>query len=155
MNGYSSSMASADPMVAAMDKGVQWFTFAAAGYVSGRMNNPKVGPVPFELLLGIPFTALGLAALVTGTIPMAGRAADQVGTVLLGTYLYKFMAGMGKSHAPAGAAASVTAPPKPAAAAGGFRRGEITGGAAGFNRGEIVGAGMGALSAAEAARLAR
>lgn len=147
-----------DPMTLAIEHGIQFFTFAAAGYTSGRFSNPKFGPIPYELAVAAPMYLVSLLTLTKGGggIPgglVAGRIADQVGTIMLGTYIFKFSAGVGKSHIPA------TATP-PAASKGAtganFTRRELVGGGANFTRREVVGAaGMGALSAAEAARLSR
>jgi hypothetical protein len=140
-----------DPMTLAIEHGIQFFTFAAAGYASGRYDNPKWfgNNVPFELALAAPAIGYAVAAVATGgAVPggaIAGRIADQIGTVLLGTYVFKFAAGFGKSQKPGATATAPAGTVKQAGTGANFTRREITG----------AGAGMGALSAAEAARLSR
>lgn len=150
-----------DPMTLAIEHGIQFFTFAAAGYTSGRFSNPKLGPIPYELAVALPMYAVSLLTLTKGGggVPgglVAGRIADQVGTIMLGTYIFKFAAGYGKSHIPATTTATAPTAASKGATGANFSRRELVGAGANFTRREVVGAaGMGALSAAEAARLSR
>ena len=126
-------------------------TLAGCGYVSGRYNNPKVPVIdaPFELVGALFAFGGALAGMHFGAPPVVDRAALNMGTAFLASPLFKWAAGMGVKARPATA-------PAPAAAKGANTglatpRREIVGAA--VPRHTITGS-TGALSAAEAARLA-
>lgn len=141
------------PLNVAAEEMATVLTLAGQGYMSGRLNNPKVPFIgaPVELVAVLGLYAGALANMVLEGPPVADRCMVNSGTALLGGMAFKYFAGLGLSHRPATAqAASVPAASKGYGVGLATPRHDVIGGA--VPRHNITGGG--ALSATEAARLA-